>query len=222
MRHKGVSMSAAQRLGLQAVLSRIFPKWINDPCEAAWRSSPWSYPMLTFDDVDDGSINAILSILEPTGIQAVFFVVGRDIERRPKLLAKMRDAGHIIGNHSYSHRDMRHLSISEARDEIERTQEIISRYGGYRWFRPPYGAISRSLSDWLLEAGYTIVLWSLDSGDWRRRATRESVVTAVSQAMSRDIVLMHARPVTVDALPKVLEVWRRRGILPVASVGGVS
>lgn len=56
--------------------------------------------MLTFDDVDEGCIRRIIATLEPAGIQAVFFVVGRDVERRPDLLSAITAAGHIIGNHS--------------------------------------------------------------------------------------------------------------------------
>lgn len=203
---------------LQSIFSRVFPRWISDPCETAWRTSPWPYPMLTFDDVDEGCIRRILAILEPAGIQAVFFVVGRDVERRPDLLSAITAAGHIIGNHSYSHRDMRALKLEDAQKEIAKTQEIISEYGGPRWFRPPYGAISKELREWLHQEGYTIVLWSLDVGDWRKRATVESVVAAAGQATDRDIVLMHARPVAVDALPKILERWNERNLLPSVAV----
>lgn len=190
---------------LQSIGASLFPRWINDPCTDALRTSLWEHPMLTFDDVDERAINDILTTLESVAVRSVFFVTGRDVEHNPDLLQRITANGHVLGNHSFNHVDLRTISLKDARNEVIRTQKILSNFEKLRWFRPPYGAISKQLSNWLRGAGYDIVLWSLDSGDWRKGATVEKVVDAVSRAQRDDIVLMHANSVTAKALPLILE-----------------
>jgi peptidoglycan/xylan/chitin deacetylase (PgdA/CDA1 family) len=77
------------------------------------------------------------------GIPATFFVIGRHAERHPDLLGRLRDWGHLIGNHTYSHPGLVRLAATggDVSDEIARTDEIIAPYVDteLRFLRAPYG-----------------------------------------------------------------------------------
>jgi peptidoglycan/xylan/chitin deacetylase (PgdA/CDA1 family) len=95
---------------------------------------------ITFDDGPTENTQAILEALDELEIKATFFLCGIDIESRPEDAASIAEAGHGIGNHSYSHQRMILVSYSFCKEEIEKTDELI-RSSGYSkeiYFRPPY------------------------------------------------------------------------------------
>jgi peptidoglycan/xylan/chitin deacetylase (PgdA/CDA1 family) len=96
---------------------------------------------LTFDDgPNEPFTSQLVDVLGEQRVPATFFQVGRCVERHPGLSARMADAGHVIGNHSYSHRFLRFLTEPSLGSEISRTQEILSSETGLRpaLFRPPW------------------------------------------------------------------------------------
>ncbi|MFT4308489.1 MAG: polysaccharide deacetylase family protein [Candidatus Woesearchaeota archaeon] len=100
--------------------------------------------ILTIDDGPDDTMPEKLSILEERGIRAVWFCLGQNLEREDAVLRAIR-TGHIIANHGYDHTAFSHLSIEEARRQIEQTDQLISalydRAGiaqNHRFFRFPY------------------------------------------------------------------------------------
>lgn len=125
---------------------------------------------LTFDDGPHPyNTDRILRKLEALNIRATFFVIGQNMRKSQYLVRRAFDAGHRIGNHSYTHANFATLTESQMRDEIEHTDEVIAEYAGsQKIFRPPYGhtnAIVRSVASQL---GYRIVLWNVDTLDWNR------------------------------------------------------
>lgn len=198
---------------LRDVVSWLFPRWVNPSCPQALRRVSTPTPLPTFDDVDRPAIEEILKILARYGLTGAFFLTGQQLESDRTLPALIYEAGHIVGNHAYHHHDLRHVKLKEACDEIRRTQELLEPFAPSRWFRPPYGAISKPLCRWLEDEGFTLVLWNLDSGDWRSGATEEGVVAAASRAAPGDIVLFHSRPLTARCLPRIVEIWAERGLL---------
>src|SRR6478735_8728358 len=96
---------------------------------------------LTFDDgPNEPFTSQLVDLLGTKGVPATFFQVGRCVERHPGLSARMAEAGHVIGNHSYSHRFLRYLNEPSLRSEICRTQSVLEAELGRRpaLFRAPW------------------------------------------------------------------------------------
>ena len=125
---------------------------------------------LTFDDgADRTQTDRILKILENSGIKATFFVIGENAKNRKQLVKKAFDAGHRIGNHSYTHPHLTKLTEARIRDEIKKTEDVIADYlGKDRLFRPPYGAHNALVDKVVAALGYRLVFWSVDTLDWDR------------------------------------------------------
>jgi peptidoglycan-N-acetylglucosamine deacetylase len=125
---------------------------------------------LTFDDGPHPyNTDRILRTLEGFNVKATFFVVGENARKLKRLLKLAFDAGHRIGNHSYTHPNFAKLTESQMRDEIERTDEVIAEYAGpHRIFRPPYGCTSSTIRSVASQLGYRTVLWNVDTLDWDR------------------------------------------------------
>ena len=97
---------------------------------------------LTYDDgPNPPHTQALLKMLAQHGVTATFFLKGRNVEAFPESVQAVAQAGHEIGNHSYSHRPMLSLSQSAMREELVRTSDLIENLLGQRpvLFRPPYG-----------------------------------------------------------------------------------
>src|SRR5690606_15469160 len=94
---------------------------------------------LTFDDGPTENVNEILPLLEKYDVKATFFLIGQDIEKYPEEAKEIAEAGHQLGNHTYSHNRMIFKSPSFIKEEIEKTDELIRKagYEGEIDFRPP-------------------------------------------------------------------------------------
>jgi peptidoglycan/xylan/chitin deacetylase (PgdA/CDA1 family) len=121
---------------------------------------------------DDGPVTSytpeILRLLKQDNIQATFFCIGNRIAGNENLLQQIRDEGHLIGNHSYSHHfwfDM--YSSQKMLDELKMMDSEVERVTGMRpkLFRPPYGVINPNLKKAIIKGGYTPVGWSVRSLD---------------------------------------------------------
>src|SRR4051812_45722696 len=86
---------------------------------------------LSFDDGPDSTqTDRVLKTLDKFAIKATFFVVGRSAANYKQLVKRAFDQGHGIGNHSYTHADLARLTEAQIRDEIQRTEKVISDYIG--------------------------------------------------------------------------------------------
>ena len=90
---------------------------------------------LTFDDGPDKWTDDILAILAARDIPATFFVIGSNVSSESQI-QRLRDAGHEVGNHTWSHANLTTLSAEQVRREIQRTDDVI---GGSNYLRPPGG-----------------------------------------------------------------------------------
>jgi peptidoglycan-N-acetylglucosamine deacetylase len=124
---------------------------------------------LTFDDGPNPAWTPqLLEVLASHEVRATFFLVGRYAQAEPELVRRISNAGHLIGNHSWSHPNLALATTSRIREELTRTSETLQEITGKRvhWFRPPFGGrrpvvlrIARSL-------GMTPVTWNAITTDW--------------------------------------------------------
>ena len=124
---------------------------------------------LTFDDGPSRFTPQLLDALSDYGIPATFFLVGRMAKKYPYLVRRIVVEGHEVGNHSWSHPNLRTVSRDRKLAEIARTDVLLRSLGAEPLFlRPPYGAFDNSTVEAAESLGLSIILWSVDTKDWRR------------------------------------------------------
>lgn len=171
-----------------------------------------NYCALTFDDgPSPHTTPRLLDMLASYGIPATFFMVGRNAEHHPELVRRIEAEGHEVANHSYSHPNLRKLSYERKRAEIAATDTILRNIGVTpRFMRPPYGAYDEATENIAKELGLSIVLWSVDSKDWKRLpASYMNLPTTQGfvypQGEMRGVFLFHdIHERTVNDLPRIV------------------
>ena len=175
---------------------------------------------LTFDDgPTPGYTDRILDILEAQQVRATFFLVGEFIEANPLETKQIVEAGHEVGNHSYSHPRMVLVDYDSVAEELERTDELIrsAGYTGTIHFRPPFGRKLFSLPRYLDDNGITSITWDVAPETWddEIQPKTEVVEKILQEARPGSIILLHvmfpSRENTIAAVPEVIEGLRQRG-----------
>ncbi len=172
---------------------------------------------LTFDDGPGPYTPAIVSILERQNVSATFFEIGILERYFHASTSQIVSLGYAIGDHTYSHPPMSTLSAGAQRAELLEQARAVEQYGAPfpRLFRPPYGLWNRATLALLRRYRMLMVLWTVDTGDWRRPGVRAIVNAAVTGARPGAIILLHDaggdRSETVAALPKIIRQLRARG-----------
>lgn len=124
---------------------------------------------LTFDDGPNPACTPrLLDILAAHEVHATFFLVGRYAQAEPALVRRIADAGHLIGNHSWSHPNLAITAASGVREQLVRTSDTLSQIIGQpvRYFRPPFGGRRPYVLRVARELGMTPVLWNAITNDW--------------------------------------------------------
>ena len=169
---------------------------------------------LSFDDGPHPKYtNEILDILKEYNIKATFFVLGLHAEKYPDVIKRIVEEGHEIGNHSYSHLDMKKSTKKLIKSELERTQNIVYSITNKKpnVFRPPYGNYNEDVIDVANMTNLYVILWTYyqDSKDWSNPGVEVIVNTTLSNIQNGDIILFHdyiykKESHTVDALKVII------------------
>jgi peptidoglycan-N-acetylglucosamine deacetylase len=120
--------------------------------------------LLTFDDWAYGDpyrATRVGSYLKSRGVRAAFFLINQFAEDYPDIITTLREQGHWVLNHTYSHPDLTKLSSSQIRDEISNGIDTNR-------LRPPYGAYNSTVSSIASDLGYRICTWTIDTKDWQK------------------------------------------------------
>jgi peptidoglycan/xylan/chitin deacetylase (PgdA/CDA1 family) len=176
---------------------------------------------LTFDDGPSEGTPQILEILARYGLQATFFQCGANVERLPEIARAVHEAGHAIGNHSYSHSPFYFRSPRFMEEELRLGQDAIEEHAGVRprWFRAPYGARWFGVGEAQRRLKLMGVMWTVIGYDWKLKS--DAVVHRVASGASNGaIVCLHdgreLRPkpdigVTVDAVRRLVPMLLDQG-----------
>ena len=149
---------------------------------------------LTFDDGPHPyRTDEILDILDEYGIKATFFFIGQNVRDYPNAVPRVMAAGHEIGNHTFTHRNLQTLCYSDLVKEIEDTEEALIELVGYepKLLRPPEGKFSDDVIRASKEKGYSIICWSIDTLDWAHNPTENIVHEVLDSVEAGDIILFH-------------------------------
>ena len=147
---------------------------------------------LTFDDGPTNNVEEILRLLEKYHAKGTFFLIGNEMEKNPEETKKIVDAGHQLGNHTYSHQRMVFKSPSFIREEIEKTDQLI-RKAGYKGeidFRPPNGKKLVGLPYYLSENNRDTITWNLEP-DTYYFSTTNKVNYVKKNVKPGSIILIH-------------------------------
>lgn len=175
---------------------------------------------VTFDDGPTAAYTApVLDILARHGVRATFFLTGSEVEREPAEVRRILDAGHEIGNHSYSHRRMIFVTPAFVRDELERTDRALRDAGctGTLHFRPPYARKLFALPYELWRTGRKTIMWDVEPESKHEVEIDEDLIVDDVLAKTRpgSIILLHVmyrtREPTRRALPRILKGLSDRG-----------
>tara|TARA_B100000768_G_scaffold141105_1_gene132691 strand:+ start:486 stop:1097 length:612 start_codon:yes stop_codon:yes gene_type:complete len=175
----------------------LFPKLV-------WRKDSLSKEIwLTFDDGPYPEVTPfILSILKKENVKATFFLVGQQIEKFPELTERIIKNGHLIANHSYSHKNGWFTSKEKYLNDIESCQRLMQ---DNKLFRPPYGKITKTQITSLKEK-YKIILWDVLSYDFNQKISPKRVQeNIIKNTTSGSIIVMHNNPVSFNNIQLVLE-----------------
>ncbi|MFJ3220070.1 polysaccharide deacetylase family protein [Kitasatospora sp. NPDC086801] len=173
---------------------------------------------LTIDDGPDPRYTpTVLALLQQYGIRATFFLVGECAVENQGLVREIADRGHHIGNHTWTHPDLRHMPEEAVRDELERTSDLLQRITGRQptWFRAPGGDWSAVALKVSSELGMRPMGWSVDPEDWAEPGTAAITERILKNVRPGSIVLNHDgggdRSQTVAALKAYLPVLVDQG-----------
>lgn len=166
---------------------------------------------LTFDDGPSQNTATLLDMLAHYNIPATFFLLGQQVRHHPDLLERMLAEGHEVGNHSWSHPNLRKLSTDAQYSQILETDKLLRSHGAVPLFiRPPYGSFDERTVNIANELGLSILLWSLDSKDWKRLPDDYGKLVSTRGTVYEDgqlhgIFLFHdTHKTTVDDLPRII------------------
>lgn len=188
------------------------------------KPKPEKVAYITIDDGPSKYTNEILDILHKNDIKATFFMIDKNMNRYSNELKRIESDGHSLGFHSVSH-DINILyktpktTVSEF-DKCNNSLEEITNETS-KLIRLPYGSkpyAPKESYDALVEAGYKIWDWNLDTQDWR--ATDKEIIKNVETYLGQHkevVLLMHEKEQSVKALQGMIDILREKGytILPI-------
>ena len=171
---------------------------------------------LTFDDGPGPYTAELLDFLKQEGVRATFFVLGTRVDAYPKLIKRMAEEGHEIGNHSNAHNMLHRMDLAGVRKEMGRCAEKIEKLLGYRptVMRCPGGNKNDAVHKYATEAGIPIAYWSVDTRDWESRNKDKILSVAFGKNGIGDgsIVLMHdIYKTTVEAAKEMILRLKKQG-----------
>jgi peptidoglycan/xylan/chitin deacetylase (PgdA/CDA1 family) len=192
-----------------------------DPSPTGWYEAAFGGPpdsqgrvlYVTFDDGPAPATPQVLSLLAQYDAAATFFVVGSSAAAQPDMVARVQQAGHAVGNHTYSHSDLTTLSPGEVASELTSTSAVAPQIGNC--MRPPYGAIDAASGEVAEQLGLQPIMWTGQAFDWRPPPVPEIVSEIKAVSKPGAVILLHDgssnRDNTVAALAELLPYWQQEG-----------
>lgn len=152
-------------------------------------------------------VNSIIDTLNEYGVKCTFFVGGCWADDNEITLKRMVKDGHEIANHGYFHKDHKNLNFEQNKSEIENTSKIVKALCGVdiTLFAPPSGSFSDTTLEVCSTLGYKVIMWSKDTIDWRDKDSSLVYKRATNNLTNGDLILMHPKEHTLNALKDVLE-----------------
>lgn len=167
---------------------------------------------LTFDDGPDKLVTPkLIDILDQFKAKATFFCVGKKVEKFPELIKQMKEAGHSVGNHTFSHLKGKKASTESFLEDISICNDLLQS----KLFRPPYGSIKRNQIKQLKDQ-FKIYMWSVLPGDFDQKVSKEKCLyRSIKYTNDGTIIVYHDNEKTKEnvlyTIPKYIEHFQKLG-----------
>ena len=175
---------------------------------------------LTFDaGYENGNVKKIFDTLKEKQVKAAFFILPQLCKNNVDLLLRMKKEGHLVCNHTYSHRDMSKITnFDDFKEELISAENSFEDATGYkmdRFYRPPEGRFSEQNLEWANSLGYTTVFWSLAYADWDNNSQmnpQKALNLICSRTHNGCVALLHPTSATNAAiLGDYIDIMRENG-----------
>ena len=173
---------------------------------------------LTFDaGYENGNVERVLDALAAEDAPGAFFVLGHLAERNPALLRRMTAEGHLVCNHTYTHRNLCGASSEAVERELCRLEQACLEAGVpvAKYFRPPEGSLDEGLLASVQKLGYKTVFWSFAYADWDNRRQPDPVAAKkkiLDNVHNGAVLLLHPTSATnAEILPDLLRTLKAEG-----------
>ena len=168
--------------------------------------------VLTFDDgPSETTTPRLLDILAEKDVPATFFMLGSKAKTNPKIVKRANKEGHEVASHTMYHQNLVRIPADAVKSDINEAKSAIKGILGRdpRFTRPPYGNINDAVRS---NVGTPMILWSVDTEDWRSKNIDSIISTAMSELHDGAVILMHdIYPTSVDAVSKLIDAVREKG-----------
>ena len=149
---------------------------------------------LTYDDgPNDPHTLRLLEVLGNYGVRATFFLIGRFVRQRPDIVRELVKAGHVVGNHTFTHPLLTFKSGAEIRRELidcrAALQDAVGAHSNL--FRPPFGGRRPAVLRIARELGLEPVMWNVMGYDWNPLPAAEIEAKIAMQIRGGDVILLH-------------------------------
>ena len=173
---------------------------------------------LTFDDGPHPQKTVeILKALKKHNVKATFFIIGQNAQKYPEILQMIAADGHEIANHTYDHKSLYKQSNESIVESVRKCSKLINSITGRKCvlFRPPEGFMNDNIAQLMKNEGYDVILWKIDTYDWKGRSATDIYNSVVESVKGGDIILMHdyiwRKSSTAQALNMIIESLKSRG-----------
>lgn len=149
---------------------------------------------LTYDDgPNDPHTLRLLEVLATHNVRATFFLIGRYVRQRPELAREVVKAGHVVGNHTFTHPLLTLKSVAEVRQELCDCRSVLQDAVGEHshLFRPPFGGRRPAVLRVARELGLEPVMWNVTGYDWNAPPSAVIERKVSRQICGGDVVLLH-------------------------------
>jgi peptidoglycan-N-acetylglucosamine deacetylase len=178
---------------------------------------------LTYDDgPNDPHTQRLLEVLARHKVHATFFLIGRYVQQRPDIVRELVKAGHVVGNHTFTHPFLTFKNVQELRSQLENCDRALTDAVGEHsnLFRPPFGGRRPGVLRLARQMGMEPIMWNVTGYDWNATSAEQVERKVVSRVRGGNVILLHDgghldfgadRSFTVTATDRLISRYQSEG-----------